>query len=294
MRFLSSLSTFYRYLFFSSSTCPRPLSASPCFWFSKRLHAPIPLSATFPPHVSNRNSLIQWKKEYFSCRLSFATVFFEVVLCVQLRINTATGFSLGRRRKKRRYLFCKNLTEIFPNFILFNSNSIDTSSICWFPLTLMTLGYRIPYVWDIATTLNRRAARRENTSKLRFTGRRDCFEEFPIHGIRDKGSKARCGRMRKPTGRHRSDGSSASDSPRATYARALVRSLARLIIQLISPGHSPHLWLSPASYELRVLHTPNKLRRICSECNSWYSRAPKHVVWRSSDLPDFAEILTLK
>lgn len=90
--------------------------------------------------------------------------------------------------------------------------------------------------------------------------------------------KAKRGRMRKPTGRHRSDGgSSASDSPRATYARVLVRSLARLIIQLISPGRSPHLRLAPASYELHVLHTLNKLRRICSECNPWYSRALKRI-----------------
>lgn len=90
--------------------------------------------------------------------------------------------------------------------------------------------------------------------------------------------KARRGRMRKPTGRHRSDGSSASDSPRATYARVLVRSLARLIIQLISPGRSPHLRLAlprATSYVFSIL--PNKLRRICSECNSWYSRALKRV-----------------
>ena len=66
--------------------------------------------------------------------------------------------------------------------------------------------------------------------------------------------KAKRSRMRKPTGRHRSDGSSASDSPRATYARVLVRSLARLIIQLISPGHSPP---SPThSRELRATCSP--------------------------------------
>lgn len=68
------LPTFY-HLFFPSSTCPRPLSASPCFRFSKRLHALIPLFTTFSPHVSNRNSLIQRKKECFSCRFFLWCVF---------------------------------------------------------------------------------------------------------------------------------------------------------------------------------------------------------------------------
>lgn len=140
-------------------------------------------------------------------------------------------------------------------------------------------------MWDVTTALNSRAARREDTSKLRFASgyMARLFREVPDSWDSWQRLKARRrGRMRKPTGRHRSDGSSASDSPRATYARVLVRSLARLIIQLISPGRSPHLRLAPASYDLRVLHTPNKLRRICSECNSWYSRAPWSAALRSA------------
>lgn len=58
--------------------------------------------------------------------------------------------------------------------------------------------------------------------------------------------------------------------PRATYARELVHSLARLIIQLISPRRSPTR--SRELRGLRVLHIPNKLRRIFSEYNLWYLR----------------------
>ena len=200
----------------------------------------------------------------------------------------------GRNRDmyKPRYLFHKEIFSLpipSPRILFFPDISL------WCPLMLITSGYHFVCVCVCAcvSACVSACVRVCDMSQSRWIvvqhDMKTSHSEAPIHGmawlfrgVPDSWDswqrlKAKRSRMRKPTGRHRSDGSSASDSPRATYARVLVRSLARLIIQLISPGRSPHLRFAPASYELRVLHTLNKLRRICSECNPWYSRALKRV-----------------
>lgn len=84
MRFSLSSPHFLPTLFLSS-TCPRPLSASPCFRFSV-------YTRSFPPffnHLpfSNRNSLVQREKEYFFPVGAFSTVCFFRVYPLHLAWN---------------------------------------------------------------------------------------------------------------------------------------------------------------------------------------------------------------